>query len=395
MNEMYLATIEALALAVDAKDQITHGHIRRVQICTVELAKQLGVTDEGQLQAIEAAALLHDMGKLAVPEYILNKPGKLSAVEFDKMKTHAEIGADLLSSVKFPYPVVPIVRHHHENWNGSGYPTGLSGVDIPLGARLLSVVDCFDALTSDRPYRPRLTNEAAFAILRERRGSFYDPLVVDTFIANYDHIAARIAQEDSAQQPGLLSDFTDSPAADQRQDGTSGSPQPPVELLEVHLQRVSSADTLQQAFALAARCVTHLTPTAVCGFYEFDADSGQLVCTHAGGRDSDRLLNLAIDMGERVTGWAAANDTTSLNSHAALDLGPLAQDFVPALQSSLSVPIKINERLVGVVTCYSERPQAFSQAHCNLVTRLALTLAGSSQRQSAPVPLSSQVTAKL
>src|SRR5437588_8570967 len=158
-------------MAVDAKDQITHGHIRRVQIYAVELAKRLGVKDDRQLKAIEAAALLHDMGKLAIPEHILNKPGKLTPAEFEKMKRHADIGADLLSSVKFPYPVVPIVRHHHEHWDGTGYPAGISGTDIPIGARILSVVDCFDALTSDRPYRPRLADTEAFNILRDRRGT--------------------------------------------------------------------------------------------------------------------------------------------------------------------------------------------------------------------------------
>ena len=162
-QRLYLSTIEALAMAVDAKDQITHGHIRRVQVYAVELAKRLGVHEERQLRAIETAALLHDMGKLAIPEHILNKPGKLTDAEFDKMKRHADIGADLLSSVRFPYPVVPIVRHHHEAWDGSGYPSGIARTDIPLGARILSVVDCFDA-HSDRPYRPRLEKDEAFRI---------------------------------------------------------------------------------------------------------------------------------------------------------------------------------------------------------------------------------------
>src|SRR5438094_7979336 len=154
-------------MAIDAKDQITHGHIRRVQIFAVGLAKEMGVTESAQIKAIEAAALLHDMGKLAVPEYILNKPGPLTTAEFEKMKLHASVGADILSAIEFPYPVVPIVRHHHENWDGSGYPIGLRATDIPIGARILSVVDCFDALTSDRPYRPRLADEDALTILRE------------------------------------------------------------------------------------------------------------------------------------------------------------------------------------------------------------------------------------
>src|SRR5207344_572725 len=182
LNRLYLSTIETLAMAIDAKDQVTHGHIRRVQAQATDLAREVGVRDEKLLKAIEAAALLHDMGKLAVPEYILNKPGRLTQAEFEKMKLHASVGADILSAIDFPYPVVPIVRHHHEYWDGKGYPDGLRGTDIPIGARILSVVDCFDALTSDRPYRPRLSDEEALNILLERRGSMYDPLIVDTFV---------------------------------------------------------------------------------------------------------------------------------------------------------------------------------------------------------------------
>ena len=188
VNDLTLSAIEALAMAVDAKDQITHGHIRRVQVYAVELAKRLGVREEHQLKAIETAALLHDMGKLAIPEHILNKPGKLTDAEFDKMKRHSDIGATS-ASIRFPYPVVPIVRQHHESWDGSGYPSGIARTDIPLGARILSVVDCFDALTSDRPYRPQLGKDEAFRILTERRGSMYDPLVVSTFIEAFDEIA--------------------------------------------------------------------------------------------------------------------------------------------------------------------------------------------------------------
>src|SRR5581483_8025484 len=162
-----------------------HSHVRRVETYAVALANALGISDDATIKAIKAAALLHDTGKLAVPEHILNKPGGLTPSEFEQMKLHVDVGADILSLVNFPYPVVPIVRCHHENWDGSGYPRGVVGADIPIGARILSVVDCFDALTSDRPYRRRMTDEAALAILRERRGRMYDPHVVDTFITIY------------------------------------------------------------------------------------------------------------------------------------------------------------------------------------------------------------------
>ena len=175
VDRLYTSTIETLAMAIDAKDDVTHNHVRRVQAYALRWPR-LGVSDEQTLKAIEAAALLHDTGKLAVPERILNKPGKLTAAEFEQMKLHVDVGADILSLVDFPYPVVPIVRCHHENWDGSGYPAGVAGeATIPIGARILSVVDCFDALTSDRPYRKRLTDEDAIAILVERRGRMCRP----------------------------------------------------------------------------------------------------------------------------------------------------------------------------------------------------------------------------
>jgi putative nucleotidyltransferase with HDIG domain len=182
INQLYRSTVECLAVAIDAKDQVTHGHIRRVQRFSLALARRLGVTDDEELKALEVAAVLHDVGKLAVPDYILNKPGPLTPAEFERMKRHARAGAEILGAAGFPYPVVPIVRHHHENWDGSGYPDGLAGSRIPRGARILAVVDCFDALTSDRPYRARLTVPDAIEVLRARRATMYDPDVVDAFI---------------------------------------------------------------------------------------------------------------------------------------------------------------------------------------------------------------------
>ena len=152
--------------------------------------------DERQLEALRAAALLHDTGKLAVPEYILNKPGPLTAAEFERMKVHAAVGADILKGIDFPYPVEPIVRHHHESWDGSGYPDGIKGQDIPLGARILAVVDCYDALTSDRPYRPRMTRQQAEQKLRERRATMYNPSIVDQFLKILDRLEAMDAAEE-------------------------------------------------------------------------------------------------------------------------------------------------------------------------------------------------------
>lgn len=201
LNQLYLATVQTLAAAIDAKDQVTHGHIQRVQHYARELALAVGVRNEIQLKAIQAAAVLHDTGKIAVPEAILNKPGPLTADEFEVMKQHAAVGADIISSVNFPYPVEPIVRYHHENWNGTGYPDGLVGTEIPIGARVLAVVDCFDALTSDRPYRKKLADSEAIQILRDRRAVMYDPLVVDTFLKIHDKLVANESIASARPEP--------------------------------------------------------------------------------------------------------------------------------------------------------------------------------------------------
>ncbi len=151
----YLRTIEALALAIEAKDSTTHGHLQRVQVYAIDIGTVVGLKEE-ECNALRAASLLHDIGKLAVPEHIISKPGRLTPEEFEKMKIHPVVGAEILERVQFPYPVVPIVRAHHEKWDGTGYPYGLSGEDIPIGARILSVVDCLDALATDRQYRRAL-----------------------------------------------------------------------------------------------------------------------------------------------------------------------------------------------------------------------------------------------
>src|SRR5258706_8548767 len=143
MTDLHLRTIEALAIAIDAKDEVTHDHVHRVQIYAIGLARQFGLSD-GEIEALKAGALLHDIGKLAVPDYILNKPDKLTVAEFDKMKVHTIVGAEILTRVAFPYPVVPVVRHHHERWDGRGYPDGLRGDEIPITARILAAAACYE-----------------------------------------------------------------------------------------------------------------------------------------------------------------------------------------------------------------------------------------------------------
>src|SRR3954451_4133629 len=181
VSDLHLATIEALALAIDAKDQTAQSHIRRVQVYAAGLANALGMpaTD---IQGVKTAALLHDIGKLAVPEHILSKPGPLTQEEFQKIRIHPQVGAEIISGVPFPYPVAPLILSHHERWDGKGYPAGLKGEEIPLGARILSVVDYFDALMAERPYHKAMSFDAAIGLLQQESAKGLDPTVVAKFI---------------------------------------------------------------------------------------------------------------------------------------------------------------------------------------------------------------------
>jgi diguanylate cyclase (GGDEF)-like protein/putative nucleotidyltransferase with HDIG domain len=372
LNSLYMSTIETLAMAIDAKDQITHGHIRRVQHYAIGLATALGIKDSAQLKAIEAASLLHDMGKLAVPEYILNKPGSLTAAEFEKMKLHATVGADILSAIDFPYPVVPIVRHHHESWNGTGYPQGLRGTDIPLGARILSVVDCFDALTSDRPYRPRLSDADALKILLDRRGNMYDPLVVDKFLEVHAEIAPPEPDELPTHPGGVLNAIarrlstTDSGNSDARLEDITASTEEMLVLYDLargltgHLDLADAADVI-------SKHIRRIVPASTCVFYIYDPESDELYAAHASGDNATQFSGVRIVRGQRLTGWVAANKQTILNSDPMLDLGEVARVIRPRLRSCLSTPLVSEGNLVGVLTLYSPNKDAFNEDHRRVI----------------------------
>jgi diguanylate cyclase (GGDEF)-like protein/putative nucleotidyltransferase with HDIG domain len=380
LNRLYLSTIETLAMAIDAKDQITHGHIRRVQQYAVRLAQELGVTDDRLLKAIEAAALLHDMGKLAIPEYILNKPGKLTPAEFEKMKMHATVGADILAAIEFPYPVVPIVRHHHENWDGSGYPAGLRGTEIPIGARILAVVDCFDALISDRPYRPRLTDDAALAILTQRRGAMYDPWVVDTFLRVHREIApdssTKELQKTVLQEIALTSQMGQSGIGPSSLDKISASTDEMLTLFEL-ARSLAGIEALDGAAEVVTQHLRRLVPSTLCAFFVYDPKRDELVIKKAVGEGASSFEGMQINLGHRLSGWVAANRTTILNSDAALDLGDAARAFSGRLRVCISTPVIDGDDLVGVLTLYAAEETTFTEEHSRIIQAVG--------RQVAPV----------
>lgn len=381
LNRLYLSTIETLAMAIDAKDQITHGHIRRVQQYAVSLARHLGITDASQISAIEAASLLHDMGKLAVPEYILNKPGKLTPAEFDRMKLHASIGADILSAIEFPYPVVPIVRHHHENWDGSGYPDGLSGRAIPIGARILSVVDCFDALTSDRPYRPRMPDHEAIKILLSRRGSMYDPTIVDAFIAIHTSSPRSLIAEAPMESVSVASTFDHAfpSSTKQPEGGYEGGAQldqiaassEETSVLYDLATTLTGQEALKEIGDLISKHLRRLVPVSSILFFIYDSQSDDLVSVHAVGMHASHLLGLRVPRGERLAGWVAANKQTIVNADPILDLGEVVRLLKPRLRSCVCTPLLTKQDVVGVLSLYSVEPDAFTDNHKRLLELIA------------------------
>ena len=373
LNTLYMSTIETLAMAIDAKDQITHGHIRRVQTYALGLASKMGVTDPQLMRAIEAAALLHDMGKLAVPEYILNKPGPLTPAEFEKMKLHASVGADILSAIDFPYPVVPIVRHHHENWNGNGYPDGIAGTDIPIGARILSVVDCFDALTSDRPYRPRLSDREALEILAARRGTMYDPLVVDTFALVHTEIAPLDSPNTEAAPLRAITDAAVAPMSTTSSaafDDIAGSTEEMLTLFSL-AGGLTSLNTLQDVGDVIAKHLRRLIPSNLSVLFAYDADADELIVIHASGEHAGSVTDLRIGTGQRLSGWVAANRRTIRNSDPVLDFGEAARAMTPRLRSCLSTPLVARGPLTGVLALYSTLRDAFSEEHQRVIEVVA------------------------
>ena len=393
LNGLYLSTIETLATAIDAKDDVTHGHIRRVQGAAVTLTRELGLTDPQLLKAVEAAALLHDTGKIAVPEHILNKPGPLTPAEFEKMKLHAPIGAEILAAIDFPYPVVPIVRHHHENWDGTGYPDGLKGDAIPIGARILSVVDCFDALTSDRPYRQRMTDEAALEILVARRGKMYDPAVVDTFVRTYReimppaqgtvHPAARAvgaARALNAVEPEPIdSPSRETPAVEQIAAFTS-------------LSRAMNGEAgVSDLGGLIWILVRDVVPCSSLALFLPDERADAMVARVAAGAHAGSLRSVRYGMSRGAVGWTAVNRRMIVNGDPVSGAGGL--DGSMPTQSVCTLPLVDDGRLIAVLALYNPASTRFadSQAHLLelLAPRLAATVASVTTRHAAADPVGS------
>ncbi|MGA2101187.1 MAG: HD domain-containing phosphohydrolase [Candidatus Sulfotelmatobacter sp.] len=376
VSNLHLRTIEALALAIEAKDETTGEHLQRVRVYAMELAKELGLSDD-ETEALRAASVLHDIGKLAVPEHIISKPGKLTPEEFEKMKIHPIVGAEILEQVDFPYPVVPIVRAHHEKWDGSGYPYGLSGEAIPIGARILAAVDCLDALASDRQYRKALPLDDAMAKVVADSGKSFDPKVVAILRRRYIELE-KLATEQPLQAPPKLStdikiERGSAPAAgfaesadasttsQQAADSagmTSSAQRESREIIELS-RALGHSLRAEDIFCLLSIRLKRLVPHDSMAVYCPKDDV--LVPKFVSGENFRLFSSLRIPLGEGLSGWVAQNHKAILNGNPSVEPGYLNDpDKYSTLRAALAVPIEGATGIVAVLALYRAGLDAFT-----------------------------------
>jgi putative nucleotidyltransferase with HDIG domain len=372
-------SIETLALAIEAKDQTTSDHLERVEVYAVEVAKELGF-GEKEMEALRAAALLHDIGKLVVPEYIISKPGKLTQEEFEKMKTHTVVGAEIVERIRFPYPVAPLVRGHHEKWDGSGYPDGLAGEEIPMGARILAAVDTLDALASDRQYRRAMPLEQAIAIIRAESGKSFDPKVVEILERRYLDLD-RLARESHRIEKlptDVKVDRGDAPAA--------GFERTAVDLASIHGAVAGERATEELAEAVAAcadrAALVNALSTSLPKVVPYQAmviyirrGEGLIV-----GHSDGEFACAPMPLGAGLSGWVAENGKAIINGNPSVEPGLQFS----ALRSALSVPLVTARGILGVLSLYRESHDAFSNDDLASLSALSSTLANALELTDQP-----------
>jgi len=388
---LHLRTIEALALAIEAKDHTTHDHLQRVRIYATELAGKLDLSADN-LQAVHAAALLHDIGKLAVPEHIISKPGRLSPEEFEKMKIHPLVGAEILERVQFPYPVVPIVQAHHEKWDGSGYPYGLKGEQIPIGARILAAVDCLDALASDRQYRRALPLDEAMERLQAESGTAFDPTIVQILKDHYKDweklarknsrphermkLSTNVRVERGAA-PATGFEQTAATVLINREESflssIAGARQEAQTLFELS-QDLGNSLSLDDTLSVLAARLKRLVPYDSIAIYV--RREGKLIPEHVSG-DNFRLFgSLQIPLGEGLSGWVADNRKPIINGNPSVEPGYLNDPSkFSTLRSALAVPLEGLSGVVGVLTLYRSDKDAFTKDHLRVLLAISSKVA--------------------
>ena len=381
LSRLHLATVEALATAIDAKDQTTHCHVRRVQIYADGLGKLLRLSN-GELAAMKAGALLHDVGKLAVPDHILNKPGMLTPAEFEKTKIHTIVGEEILSRVNFPYPVLPIVRHHHERWDGRGYPDGLRAEQIPITARIMSVVDCFDSVREDRPFGQGMSRDEAVALLRKGAGTHFDPRLVELFIEYLPRFEAEVDLHGLADNIHISTQATPiAPATEELShaqittayDKIRNAHREVYALYEIARTFGSSLE-VENTLSVLVDKVGHIVPFDTCVVSLFDESQGYARTALAVGRNADALRDRCIACGEGATGFALANRQPVNRLHPSLDFADMTNPMDCEYHAMAALPLFKDDLLLGALSVYSTTLREYSDDQIRLLetfTRLA------------------------
>lgn len=396
LSRLHLATVEALATAIDAKDQTTHCHVRRVQIYAAGMGEVFGLSPN-EIAALKAGALLHDVGKLAVPPHILNKPGPLTPAEFEKMKIHTVVGAQILARVNFPYPVIPIIRHHHEQWDGRGYPDKLRGEQIPITARIISVVDCFDSVREDRPFRRGMTLGEATALLLRGSGIHFDPVVIEQFIKHLPHFESQIETLGLQHQP------------------INHIPEPPLQLSEIDLDQTRERGSyiaydqikkahrevyalyeiartfgtslnIEHTLEILVDKVGHVVPFDTCVVYFYDDAKGYATARHVVGKNAQKLASRCVVLGEGVTGFALANRRPVNQLHPSLDFADINPEAGIKYRSMATLPLFKDDVMLGALSVYSTELEQYTDDHMRLletVTRLAADALGNAMQHAA------------
>ncbi len=386
---LHLRTIEALALAIEAKDTTTGDHLQRVRVYALEIGREIGLSQK-ELDALQAAALLHDIGKLAVPEHIISKPGRLTPEEFDKMKIHPLVGAEILEEVKFPYPVVPIVRAHHEKWDGSGYPFGLAGEEIPIGARILSAVDCLDALASDRQYRRALPLDQAMEIVSSESGKSFDPVIVDILRRRYIELEKMAVNTGAIKEKiklsmdvkierGLAPATGFAESAEEILPVSGGSIDPlssiaaatqEAQMLYELTQDLGNSLSLQEALAFVGVRMKRLIPYETIAIYIRRDD--KLIPEYVSGENLRLFTSLEIPLGQGLSGWVAENNKPLLNGNPSVEAGYLNDPTkYSTLRSALAVPLNGINGAIGVMALYRADRDSFSKENLRILLAIS------------------------
>ncbi len=403
MASLHLRTIEALALAIDAKDHTTHDHLQRVRVYALEIAKEMGLS-EAETEALKAAAMLHDIGKLAVPEHIINKPGRLTPEEFEKMKIHPIVGAEILARVKFPYPVVPIVRSHHEKWDGTGYPDGLKGEEIPIGARILSAVDCLDALASDRQYRRAIPLAEAMEHVAKLAGKEFDPQVISILKRRYLELEQMARTEPVTADLSLPIDIKvergAAPATGFEQDTSERAPavadrdflssiaaaRMEAQTLFELTHDLGNSLSLDETLSVVSTRLRKLIPYDAIAIWI--REDKVLIPKHVNGDNFRLFSSLEVPVGQGLSGWVVQNNKPILNGNPSVEPGYLNDPTkFSTLRSAISVPLQGLGAVIGALTLYRAEADAFSKDNLRILlaisSKVALSIENAMKYQQA------------